>query len=100
MKINDFGEFINEEFFKKVFNQSKRQTPTFNRVDTCVENILNFLAENGVYNWDKFLNIPAPVNGSMFAAHTTQTMTHSIKIISDAGTLYYIMCTNAATNRS
>lgn len=44
--------------------------------------------------------IPAASNGTMFAAHTTQTMTHSIKIIDASGTPYYIMCTNAATNRS
>lgn len=44
--------------------------------------------------------VPAPSNGTMFAAHITQTMTHSLKIIDAAGTAYYIMCTNAATNRS
>lgn len=45
------------------------------------------------------LNIPAPANGSIFATHTTQTMTHSIRIVSAAGTNYYVMCTDAATNR-
>lgn len=50
--------------------------------------------------WSKLLNIPAPTSGGLFAAHTTQTMTQSIRIISDAGTLYYIMCTDAATNRT
>jgi hypothetical protein len=44
--------------------------------------------------------IPDASNGTIFAAHTTQTMTHSIKIISADGTAYYVMCTNAATNRS
>ncbi len=44
--------------------------------------------------------IPAASNGTIFAAHTTQTMTHSIKVIDAAGTAYYVMCTNAATNRS
>ncbi len=47
-----------------------------------------------------FMNFPAASNGTIFAAHTTQTMTHSIKFIDAAGTAYYIMCTNAATNRS
>lgn len=46
-----------------------------------------------------FLNIPAPSNGTIFATHTTQTMTHSIRIVSAAGTNYYVMCTDAATNR-
>ena len=44
--------------------------------------------------------IPAASNGTIFAAHITQTMTHSIKIVDENGTAYYIMCTNAATNRS
>jgi len=42
----------------------------------------------------------AAANGTIFAAHTTQAMTHSIRVIDSAGTAYYIMCTNAATNRS
>jgi len=39
-------------------------------------------------------------NGTIFAAHDTQVMTHSIRILDSAGTAYYVMCTNAATNRS
>jgi hypothetical protein len=46
------------------------------------------------------MRIPNASNGTIFAEHTTQTMTHSIKIVSEAGTAYYIMCTDAATNRS
>jgi len=45
------------------------------------------------------MNIPAPSNGTIFATHTTQTMTHSIRIVSAAGTNYYVMCTDSATNR-
>jgi hypothetical protein len=44
--------------------------------------------------------IPAAANGTMFAAHITQAMTHSIRIIDATGTPYYIMCASAATNRS
>jgi len=51
------------------------------------------IASNGV------VEVPAASNGTVFATHTTQTMTHSIRIYDDAGTAYYIMCTNAATNR-
>jgi hypothetical protein len=47
-----------------------------------------------------FLNMPNAANGSIFAAHTTQTMTHSIKFVSADGTAYYLMCTDADTNRS
>lgn len=60
MKINNFDDFLNEEFFKKVFNSSKKKTnKKLNRVDSCIENMLNFLSENGVYSWDDFLNMPA-----------------------------------------
>lgn len=38
--------------------------------------------------------------GGLFCAHDTQVMTHSIKIVSEDGTPYYVMCTNAITNRT
>jgi hypothetical protein len=47
----------------------------------------------------KLMNIPAPSNSTIFATHTTQTMTHSIRICAEDGTPYFVMCTNAATNR-
>ena len=57
--------------------------------------------KDGSVDFDNFLQLPAiAVNGSIFAAHTTQTMTHSIRIIDSAGTEYYAMCCDAATNRS
>lgn len=58
------------------------------------------VTDSGAVRLANLLNIPAAANGTMFAAHTTQTMTHSIKIVDANGTPYYIMCTNAATNRS
>lgn len=57
------------------------------------------VANNGAVAVPNLLEMPAPSNGSIFAAHTTQTMSHSIKFIA-GGTAYYIMCTDAATNRS
>jgi hypothetical protein len=45
------------------------------------------------------LNIPAASNGTIFATHTVQTMSHSIRCVDAAGTAYYIMCTNSASNR-
>lgn len=51
---------------------------------------------------NNLLRIPnvAAEAGGLFCAHVTQTMTHSIKIVSENGTAYYIMCTDAATNRT
>lgn len=45
------------------------------------------------------LNIPAPSNGTIFANHTTQVMSQSIRITA-GGSSYYIMCTDSAANRS
>jgi hypothetical protein len=59
MKINRYNQFINEEFFKKIFNNSKKKNKTtkLSRVDSCVVNILDFLSENDVYNWSQFLKM-------------------------------------------
>lgn len=46
-----------------------------------------------------FMNIPAPSNGTMFATHTDQVMDHSVRIVDDAGVVYYVMCTTVATGR-
>lgn len=56
----------------------------------------------GVKKAGNLLNIPnvAAETAGLFCAHVTQTMTHSIRIVSADGTPYYIMCTNAATNRT
>lgn len=55
MKVNNFDQFLNEKFFRKVFNSTKRHKTKGNRVENCVNNILDFLAENDIYNWDKFM---------------------------------------------
>lgn len=54
----------------------------------------------GAVKIGNLFEVPNAANGTLFAAHTTQVMTHSLKIISADGTAYYVMCTNAATNRS
>lgn len=58
------------------------------------------LTNTDVGLWANLLKIPAASNGTIFAAHTTQTMTHSIRIVDASNTAYYIMCCDAATNRS
>jgi hypothetical protein len=62
--------------------------------------LLNFTDSEVTASTARLLVLPDVTNGSIFAAHTTQTMTHSIRFKSATGTDYYIMCTNAATNRS
>jgi hypothetical protein len=57
-------------------------------------------ADNGSVRVTNLFDVPNVSNGTIFAAHDTQTMTQSLKIRSADGTAYYIMCTDAATNRS
>ena len=49
---------------------------------------------------DQVLEVTDVASGGVLAVHTTQVMTHSIRIKSADGTLYYIMVTDAATNRT
>lgn len=48
------------------------------------------------------MNVPdvTAATDCLFAIHTTQTMSHSLHIISADGTDYYIMCSDTATNRT
>jgi hypothetical protein len=62
---------------------------------------LRFTNTNTVKS-NNLLRIPnvAAETGGLFCAHTTEAMSHSIKIVSEDGTAYYIMCTNATTHRT
>lgn len=44
--------------------------------------------------------VPNVVSGGVLAVHVTQVMSHSIRIKSADGTLYYLMATNVVTNRT
>ena len=58
------------------------------------------LSDVGDVVLNNFLVLPSTAsNSTVFATHVTEAMTHSIRIIDSAGTPYFIMCTNAATNR-
>lgn len=56
-RIDSYMEFINEEFFKKMFNKKKSKTSKKSRLDSCLFNILEFLKENGVNDWNDFINM-------------------------------------------
>lgn len=58
------------------------------------------VTDTGAVRLSNLAIIPVAANGTMFAAHTTQTMSHSIRFVDAAGTAHYIMCCDAATNRS
>jgi hypothetical protein len=57
------------------------------------------VTDSGVTRINRLMLLPAAANGTLVAAHTTDGMTHSIKV--RVGTTdTYIMCTTTATNRS
>jgi hypothetical protein len=54
-KINNYEEFINEGFFRKVFGKKKKSMNTVkSRIDLCVDEIVKFLNDNNIYTWDRF----------------------------------------------
>lgn len=46
------------------------------------------------------LETPDVASGGMLAVHDTDVLTHSIRIRSADGTLYYLMATTTVTNRT
>jgi hypothetical protein len=56
--------------------------------------------DTGTVAFTRLFSVPNVASGGLFAAHTTQTMTHSLRIRTEGGTVYYLMCTNAADNRT
>jgi len=78
------------------------QADTFMDTAITVPPTLAFLrcTDTGVKTCGNLLNIANVASGGILAAHTTQGLTHSIRFITANGTKYYIMCTDAATNRT
>lgn len=58
------------------------------------------VAEIGAVAVKKLLKLPTVASGGMLAAHVTDAMTHSIRCVDDAGTVFYIMATTTASNRT
>lgn len=54
-KIHNYGDFLNEEFFKKIFGRKKSKPQTKSNIDICIEEIINFLNDNKIYTWDDFI---------------------------------------------
>ncbi len=58
------------------------------------------LGEIGAVTCKTAFRFPNTATGGMVAPHTTQTMSHSLRCVTDNGTAYYIMMTNSAANRT
>ncbi len=54
-KIYNYDDFLNEEFFKKVFGRKKTPKATKSNIDICVEEIISFLNDNKIFTWDDFI---------------------------------------------
>lgn len=67
--------------------------PTLNAFIRCTK--------DGSVDFSNLIILPAaPSNGTMFAAHVTDAVTHSIRVMDSAGTAYYLMATTTVSNRS
>jgi len=56
-RVNNYKDFVNEEFFKRLFNRKKTVTPeSKSRVDSCVNNVIKFLKENDINDWNDFIS--------------------------------------------
>ena len=56
-KIHNYENFLNEEFFNRIFGRKKKvESVKKSNIDSCVDDILKFLEENGVNTWDEFIS--------------------------------------------
>lgn len=58
------------------------------------------VTDTGAVPIKKLFRLPTVASAGLLAAHTTDAMTHSIRCVDDAGTVFYIMATTTATNRT
>ena len=56
MKVINYSQFINESFYKKI-KKSKKNTTSSNSIESCLVEIINYLEENNIYNWNQFLGM-------------------------------------------
>lgn len=56
--IINYGDFINEEFFKRIFHKNKKikSHEERDRIESCVDNIIKFLKENDINDWNDFIS--------------------------------------------
>jgi len=58
------------------------------------------VTDTGAVKLKKLLRLPTVASAGILAAHTTDAISHSIRCVDDAGTVFYIMCTTTASNRT
>ncbi len=58
------------------------------------------VVNDGSVTLGKLFRLPTVASAGLLAAHTTDAISHSIRCVDEAGTVFYIMCTTTATNRT
>jgi len=58
------------------------------------------VTDTNTKKWTKFLKLPTVASAGLLAAHITDAISHSIRCEDAAGTVFYIMCTTDASNRT
>jgi len=58
------------------------------------------VVDDGAVALKKLFRLPTVASAGLLAAHTTDAITHSIRCVDAAGTVFYIMCTTTSSNRT
>jgi len=58
------------------------------------------VVDDGSVALKKLFRLPTVASAGLLAAHTTDAITHSIRCVDEAGTVFYIMCTTTSSNRT
>lgn len=52
--IYNYDDFLNEEFFKRLFKKPRNKN--FTIIDQTVQDIIKFLNDNEIYDWNDFIS--------------------------------------------
>ena len=58
------------------------------------------VVDDGAVALKKLFRLPTVASAGLLAAHTTDAISHSIRCVDAAGTVFYIMCTTTSSNRT
>lgn len=58
------------------------------------------ITDTNTKKWAYFLRTPNVASAGLLAAHITDALSHSIRCITEGGTVFYVMCTTDASNRT
>jgi hypothetical protein len=58
------------------------------------------VTDSNTKKWSKFLRLPTVASAGILAAHTTDALSHSVRCVDEAGTVFYLMATTDASNRT